>query len=321
MFDATLGDVSGELLHGDEAANPPTAIIGDPGFVVDHGSTLISAPPGSAKSFTGLIIAISLDVGLDYLWPVQQRKTGYVNLERSAASMRYRVTSVNRALDLDPTRPLPFINARGRRLADIQDGMRRFVEKYDLEVLILDSVSRSGFGKLNEDVTANSIMDTMNAQGTTWVGLAHSPRADSSHIFGSVMFEAAQDVGVKLMPQLANEGMTLGVGLTVTQANDLPTGGLSIFALDFDRERGLTGIRRSKASEFPEIAAGGKIALADEIVGYLLQLPGAKDAAPDIAAAIGRRRDEVSRELNRNDRFVNIGKEGKKVLYAVRHHE
>ena len=322
LFAATLGDISGEMMAGDEEGARPMTILGDdPGLVVDHGSTLLFAPPGGAKSYTGVIMGVSMDAGTDFLWPVQQRRVGYVNLERSAPSMRYRLATVNKAMGLDPKRPLPFLNARGRGLVDVRDGMRRFVEKYELEVLILDSISRSGLGKLNEDSTANAIADLMNAQGCTWIGLAHAPRADDSHVFGSVMFEAAQDVGVKLMTQRANDGMTLGVGLTVTQANDLPTGGLSIFALDFDRERGLIRIRRSKASEFPEIAAGKSMSLPNEIESYLLNLPGGRDAAPDIAAAIGRDRGNVSRVLNQSDRFVMTGKEGRKTLFAVRHNE
>ena len=320
LFAATLGEISGEMMAGDEEGGPPVTIIGDPGLVVDGGSTLIYSPPGGGKSYVGKMIAISLDAGHDYLWPVQQRRTGYVNNERSAASMRYRLATVNKAMGLDPTRPLPFLNARGRGLAEIRAGIRQFVEKFELEVVILDSISRSGFGKLNEDSTANSIMDVMNAEtgGGAWVGLAHAPRADSSHIFGSVMFEAAQDVGVRLTSQRANDGMTLGVGLTVTQANDLPTGGLSVFALDFDRERGLIGIRRSKASEFPELAAGKAMSLPDEIEGYLLNLPSGRDAAPDIAAAIGRDRGNVSRVLNTSDRFVSLGKDGRRTVYGVR---
>ena len=319
LFAETLGDVSGEMMAGDEESGRPVTIIGDPAFVVDGGSTLISAPAGKGKSYTGMITAICLDAGLDYLWPVQQRRAGYVNLERSAGSQRYRLATVNKALGLDPRRPLPFLNARGRGLAEIRDGIRRFVEKFELEVLIFDSISRAGLGKLNEDSTANAIMDTMNAaSGGTWIGLAHMPRADSSHIFGSVHFENAQDVGVKLTAQRANGGMTLGIGLTVTQANDLPEGGLSVYALDFDRERGLIAIRRSKASEFPELVAGNSMSLPDEIAGYLLNLPSGRDAAPDIAAAIGQDRGNVSRVLNRDDRFVNLGKAGKKTVYGVR---
>ena len=72
-------------------------------------------------------------------------------------------------------------------------------------------------------------------------------------------------MGVRLLSQPDNNGLTLGIGLKVTKANDLPTGSLSVHALDFDPEVGLIAIRRANASDFPEIMAERGTSKADQI--------------------------------------------------------
>ena len=314
LWDASVEQYAGGLMAGDFSLGPPTRILGD--YLLEQAGTLFYAPPGAGKSYTLLAMAVSADAGVDTLWPVQQRNAGYVNLERAGRSLQYRLAGVNQALGLDPARPLPFLNARGKGLLAVLDGVHKMIETYKLDVVMLDSISRAGFGSLVADDTANEVIDALNGFGTAWGALAHSPRGDDSHIFGSVHFEAGQDVGVKLLSQRSSDGMTLGVGLQVTQANDVRTGGLSFIALDFDERTGLTAIRPSNGREFPDIASQRPLNKADAIAEYLLGV--GKDAAPEIAEAVGYRRDEVSRELSRNSRFVSAGKDGRKLLYAVR---
>ena len=316
LWDASVEQYAGELMAGDLTIGPPTLVLGD--LVIDQGSSIIFAPPGAGKSYVLMGMGVSLDAGISTLWPCQQRNTGYINLERSAHSMQYRLARVNRALGLSPERPLPFLNARGKSLSTVIDGIRKMIEVHELDVIMLDSISRAGSGSLVADDVANSITDSLNSLGTTWAALAHSPRGDSTHLFGSMHFEAAQDIGVQLLSQLSTDGMTLGIGLKVVQANDIRTGGLSFIALAFE-QAGLKAMRSTTGKEFPNIAAQRSLSLADSIASYLVDA--GAEAAPDIAEAIGHRRDAVSRELNSNARFVFVRKEGRKSLYGVRQQE
>ena len=317
LWSASVEEYAGELMAGDLGIGPPTLVLGE--LVIDQGGTIIFAPPGAGKSYTLMAMAVSLDAGVDLLWPVQQRKTGYVNLERGGHSMQYRLAGTNRSLGLPPERPLPFLNARGKSLATVIDGVRKMIEVHELDVIMLDSISRAGSGSLVADDVANSITDSLNSLGETWVALAHSPRGDATHLFGSMHFEAAEDLGIQLLSQISSDGMTVGIGLKVVKANDIKTGGLSFIALDFDEQSGLVAIRSSDGREFPNIAAQHQVSTPDAVAAYLLDV--GKAAAPEIAEAIDRRRETVSRELSSNQRFVSVGRDGKKVLYGVRQQE
>ena len=317
LWGAGVGEQSGELMEGDPDIGPPKVILG--GMIVEDGSAIIFAPPGRGKSFTAMAMAVSQDAGVSRIWACEQRRTGYVNLERSASSMRYRLARVNRALGLDPKRPLPFLNARGRSLMDVLDGVRALIKKHDLQVIWLDSISRAGAGKLVEDSVANSIIDSLNSLGITWAALGHSPRNDESHLFGSMHFDAGADVQVQLLSQLAKDGMTLGIGLKVTKGNDVATGRLTIHALDFDKD-GLVAIRSADGREFPEITAGRKMSLTDEVADYLLATPGGRDSATSIASEIERPRQNVATVLNSN-RFVRLGPDPshpRRILYGIK---
>jgi hypothetical protein len=260
-----------------------------------------------------LIAAVSMDAGCDLVWPVLQRRTLFVNLERSRDSMRHRLACVNRALGLDPTRPLPFLNARGRPLAEIEEGVRRTIMEQEVEVLVLDSISRAGMGDLIEGSTANRVVDLLNSLCPTWLAIAHTPRADESHVYGSVFFEAGQDIGVRLVSQ-PMDGMT-GIGLDVTKANDLPKQPMEIYALEWGPD-GLKAIRSARRHEFPEIEAGKPMSLAQQIEEYLLQV--GKASGTDTAQAIGRSRQNVSATLSGDPRFTVVGKNGRVVLYGVK---
>ena len=314
LWDEAIAEYAGELMAGDLSVGPPNLVLGE--CIIDQGSTIIFSPPGAGKSYTLMTMGVCLDAGIDTLWSCQRRKVGYINLERGPNSQRYRLARVNKALGLAPDRPLAFLNARGKALATVIDGVRKMIEVHELDVIMLDSISRAGSGSLVGDDVANSITDSLNGLETTWVALAHSPRGDSTHLFGSMHFEAAEDIGIQLLSQLSTDGMTLGVGLKIVKANDIRTGGLSLIALDFADQVGLTAIRPSDSTEFPNIASQRKLSKADAIASYLVDA--GATAAPDIADAIGLRRDEVSRELNSNERFMFVGKDGRRSLYGVR---
>ena len=303
---------SGELMAGDPDVGPPRQLIG--AYVVEGGGTLLYAPPGRGKSYIALAMAISLDAGVDAVWPVREAKrTAYVNIERSTPSVKHRLASVNRALGLDPRRPLPFLNARGRSLADVADGVAEMIRRYEIEVVFLDSISRAGMGDLTDGAVANKVIDVLNRLCQTWLAIAHTPRAAEDHVYGSVFFTAGADVEVRLSSQ-TGERVT-GVGLEVTKANDVAKPPLATFARVWGPD-GLEAIRSARRHEFPELEAGRPTSLAEEVAEYLAGV--GKDHATSIANALGRNRQAISTLLNHDQRFVLVERSGRVAYYGVK---
>jgi len=301
IFEKTAGDAS--LL--------PLPFILHP-HVLEGGGTILFGPPGKGKSYVGYLWAVSVDSGCDSLWAVQQTPTAVVNLERSDRSVRGRLGLINNALGLEETRPLAMLNARGKSLVEVERELREMVDSLGIGFVLFDSISRAGLGKMAEDTTGNLIIDMLNRVCPTWAAIGHTPRDDSTHVFGSIMFEAGADVMVQLLSQSTMSKM--GIGLQMTKANDMPLSPLEVFALEFSPV-GLKEVRRAKASEFPELAAGRKMSLKEEVIEYLLNV--GKASATDIADELHRNRSALAQLLSTDKTFVAVGKHGRSVFYAV----
>lgn len=310
LWDAWIGDLKAELLEGDPDIGPPSLLLGS--YIQEGGGTIMFAPPDRGKSYTLITMAVTLDAGMATLWPVKQRNVLVVNLERSRVSVRSRLAHINRALRLKDQRPLAFINARGRSLLQVADAVERSMAERGCDVLFLDSISRTGFGKLKDDDTANAIIDTLNRLAPTWFAIAHTPREDESHTFGSVHFDAGEDIGIQLLTQSGNGVM--GIGLKVVIGKDISKPPMQVIAFEFDGS-GLTAIRPAGQHEFVEIAAGERKPLADEIKEYLLMA--GKATGTEIADAIGRNPSNVRAALRSHPAFLMLAKEGNKVFYGV----
>ena len=324
IWDAHVGKLQvGPMAGGYRAEGTAFAIYP---FVIAGGGTIFFAPPGRGKSFNAMILCVSLDHGA---WGEEERpvptvfdrrrplRSMYVNLERSADSMADRLARVNDALGLEPERPLHFANHRGRSLWDIEDALANHVEREGIEFVMLDSISRAGYGDLNENAPTNRIVDTLNGICPTWGALAHTSRQDEGHIYGSVHFDAGVDIAVKQTTQDDSKG-TLGIGLTVTKGNDVPIGGKPlIYALEFD-QGGLINIRDSRRGEFLLLAAGVQKNLAMQIQELLLQL--GEMTATQIANELGipKQRTHVSEILSQAD-WTTRRKAGKEVFYAIKY--
>ena len=269
VWEVWLSNYSSELMSGD-----PTLVqkFRLKPFAVSDGGTILFARPKSGKSFMALAMAVSVDSGTNKLWQVEEQcNVLYVNLERSPKSMQRRLAQVNRALDVKQNRPLRFLHARGWSFSDISDRIQREVDKYDIRFVVLDSISRSGMGDLNDNRTANRITDALNSiiQGTTergYLAIAHTSW-EEKHVYGSIHFEGAADVMVSVKTS-RNHKKELGVQLEVDRANDITSGiELPMVALEFN-EFGLSGIRESSPEEFPELVPQSNI---ETIRKYLLQ--------------------------------------------------
>ena len=219
---------------------------------------------------------------------------------------------MNQALELDGHRPLLTLNARGRSLSDVQDAIRQAADKHGVEMLALDSISRAGMGDLTENRPVNTIADTLNRLAPTWVGIAHSPRADSTHIYGSVFFDAAADVLVNLSSERTET--EVGVVLRVTKANDITFPAPMCLAYQFDPDVGLVGIRKATVTDFPELS---NPTLADELEGYLLTEAG-EDYSTHIAEVLGKNRSAIASILGKDARFTITKRQGHRTYYGLK---
>jgi hypothetical protein len=245
-----------KLKHSEgEMLTPVDSPVGEliSGMVVEGGGTLLFAPPGRGKSYTAMLQAVSVDSGNSFLFKCKQAKTLFVNLERSAVSIQRRLYRVNLALGLSPTRSLLTLNARGKSLVDVAEAVKSTVQKYGVELVVVDSISRAGAGDLSGNREANEIIDVLNSIAPSWLGIAHSPRVDGQRVYGSVHFDAGADVIVNVISQRKQN--VLGIALKVTKANDLPTGAVWGLAYEFSNESGLISAHTASVTEFPQISA------------------------------------------------------------------
>ena len=191
----------------------------------------------------------------------------------------------------------------------------KIIREKGIDFVMLDSISRSGFGDLNENRPVNAIIDCLNNLCPTWLALGHTPRASEEHVYGSIHFEAGADIVVQLMSE-QKEIDLLGIAMQIVKANDIPKFPVETLAMEFDT-LGLSNIRFAKKWEFPELASKRKTSLEEEILDYLSE--NSKASATQIANATGHSRSKISLLLNHNDKFVQLPKEGKEVLYGIRY--
>ena len=300
------------MMAGDPETPPAKRLLGD--YVLQEGGTIGFGPPGGGKSYTALAMNVSCAWGVEAIWTVHDAWPGlYINVERPAHSMASRLALVNRALGLAPETELAFLNARGRSLSDIYEAAKRTISQYGCKWATYDSISRAGFGSLTQDENANRIMDMLNALVPTWFAIAHSPRADDTHAFGSQMFDAAADLTLQMKAQTASNGYSTGIGMQGIKANDIRLPKLAVHVLEWD-EVGLSGIRRAKRGEFAELEAGERRTREEEAKSNLLSVGEA--TAGDMATALGWGRSRVSELLNAA-RWTRKEKRGKEVYFSV----
>jgi hypothetical protein len=206
------------------------------------------------------------------------------------------------------------MNARGKSLHEVEEAVSRSVKEEGVTVGFLDSISRAGYGDLIDNRVANQTIDIMNGLFPSWVGIAHSPRNDASHMFGSMHFEAGADIIVQLLTEYQDN--RIGVGMQVVKANDMQRPPLGSLGYEFD-DYGVTRIWTPDIQDFPELLAitaqrGG---LTDEVK---LFLKGNGEAnADDISKAIMRSRGAVAKLLAASDQFSIVRREGHKVFYDI----
>lgn len=286
---------------------PPIGFILRP-YILEDAGTIVFAPPGKGKSYLGLIWAVSIDAGISSLWHVKQVPTYYINLERSRSSLERRLYFVNQALGLPVERELWILNARGKNLTEVADAVAQDVQEHGIQLVVVDSLSRAGVGDMNENAPMNRAMDVLNGLGCAWVALGHTPRSDDTHLFGSIMQEAAADVVIQLGSQ--SRQSSLGIGLLMTKKNDLPEQPLEVITLEFEGNH-LASIAHGKKSDFPELATIERGGLPELIEEFILSQEWNLATLGQIATGLGRNSSNLHKVLKADDRFTQVSHNGK----------
>ena len=289
---------------------PPGFLI-EP-FIIRGGGSILFGPPGKGKSYVAMTIALAIDAGLTGMFNVDQGRVLFINLERSAESLQRRLLNINIALGIDETYPLLTLNARGKTLDDIVESVDESIREHDVKLVVLDSISRAGFGDLNDNRPVNKIIDTLNNTCETWLGLAHAPRADATHVYGSVHFDAGADIVIQQVSE--SHERTLGIGLNITKANDVGKHPMKVLGYEFD-DIGLKRIWMPQASEFPELMLARPMSTNDEVFDYLSDTDAA--TAGDIAIALGKSRSMISTILNGDERYYS-SQRGRERVFALK---
>lgn len=287
-------------------------------WIARQAGTILYAPPGSGKSYLAMIMAQSLQYGVST--PVGEvtarARVLYVNLERSAESMRARLGRVNRALGLPVSSRLRFLHARGATLADVADRVADTIADQGVDLVIVDSVSRAGAGSLVEDEVANSIVDTLNSWRVAWLAIAHTAKAEAGSpqrqtVFGSVMQTAAADLVVRITPEEDRPSDSLALSLELVKANDTRRGIARYIVLEMG-EHGLERIRAARSDEVTAVAqrTGDWRAIVRETLRYGPRAVGeiirAAGDDPDDQRTCTRWYKRLSREVAEG-RLVSVG--------------
>ncbi len=297
-----------EVTEPDPDAKPAQMITVKPVPMVEGGGTILYSLPKRGKSQLAIATAVAVDAGLSggIFGADRARPVLYINLERSRQSMLARLARVNRALGLDPRRPLRFVHARGSGLARILSKVRKASRDHGIEVVILDSITRGGFGNLNDGQNANAWIDALNSLKVSWLAIGHSPRPTKEdaqaqqHLYGSVFQDAGADVMVSLVSKPVGTDKLL-VSLKVAEANDFARPPVLDLVYEFDHE-GLIAIRKADAEEAADLEEVKTLTRKQEVLASLRDEGAA--AAGELAKRLDRDRRLVSRDL------ASLSKEG-----------
>lgn len=293
-------------------------------YLLEGGGTITFGPPESGKTYLNLAMAYTIamlhDGPCDHLWRVKHGPVLFVNLERSEDSMKRRSLMVMRALGIQKSNhQLVMINARGSSLPSVLPAAKAYMRRNKGGSVFLDSISRAGYGSMNDDDNANRIIDGLNALGDTWCAIGHTARGANDHVFGSQMFDAGQDVGVQVVKE--RRGNVLGLALRVTKGNDIAQPPIDYIAFEFsdedqDGESYLENIRRAKASEFPELSTSTTKTRLEQLVDWMHTVT--KATTTEAHNATGFPISDVSNWFNHSGKFESAGIEGRNVFYRIR---
>ena len=280
--------------------------------VIEGGMTIMPGQPGSTKSTIALAMAISVDAGIDKLWPIQ--KSGpvvIVNMERSPQSIAGRIGQLNRALGLEGNRPILVFNTHGKKLVEIERTLRELVQNENIYLGVLDSLSRTGLGNLNDNADANVVMDILSDVLPSSLVVAHSPKGEEGKpgrgTFGSNMFVAAADVELNVATHRIGEANTSWTELQINKGNDVGDRKKRWLRIDYGERRDawdrrivshyIESIRTAEPSEVPDFEVEKHLTIEEKIL-RALDDNGPSDVN-EIAELTSLKADSIRSTLNR----------------------
>ena len=99
-------------------------------------------------------------------------------------------------------------------------------------------------------------MDMLNGLGVAWLALAHTPREDEGHAFGSQMFDAAADLAIRMYTEVNTvAGPSLGIALRVTKTNDTGYPDPRLIVFEFNEYGLRNAFRPDNERGFPDLMA------------------------------------------------------------------
>ena len=280
--------------------------------VIEGGMTIMPGQPGSTKSTVALAMAISVDAGIDKLWPIQ--KSGpvvIVNMERSPQSIAGRIGQINRALGLDGNRPILVFNTHGKKLVEIERTLRELVQNENIYLGVLDSLSRTGLGNLPAPAAAHVVMDILSDVLPSSLVVAHSPKGEEGKpgrgTFGSNMFVAAADVELNVATHRIGEENTSWTELQINKGNDVGDRKKRWLRIDYGERRDawdrrivshyIESIRTAEPSEVPDFEVEKHLTIEEKIL-RALDDNGPSDVN-EIAELTSLKADSIRSTLNR----------------------
>ncbi len=312
LWDYQVSSTVPEVMFGDDNITAPKFYLYP--YIMQGGGTILFAAPGRGKSYSALLWAQSINTGTSKFWKVEKSPVLFINLERSRQSLQRRLSNVNRILGLPTDTPLLTFNTRGKSLQDIAPGITKAVNQYGIKLVILDSISRAGYGDLTENRPINAIIDTLSSFSDSWLALGHTTRSSEDHVYGSIMLDAGADLTIQLKSQTI--GHVLGLAFDITKKNDLPDMDIEIWALEFEEWK-LKSLRKANPFEFPDIESKKRPNMMEDIINFILEREGSDATASEIEAALGYNRTNVSNMLNKSGKFTKTRKVKTSQYYGV----
>jgi hypothetical protein len=279
---------------GDGSLLPPMLLPNDPVILFGDG--------GSAKSYLGLALALSVHSGRPYvdLRPTARLRVAYLDFEWNAWPHKRRMQALCGADALPDLLYVPCLSEGP--LSGQVDRLRRILSEHRTQYVVLDSVALACAGPPEDAATA---LDFMQALGQLEVGsclLAHINRSgDEDRPFGSTFWHnsARMTWNVKAHQEPGQDRLDLA--LHCRKVNDGPKP--PSFALHWEFTPSRTTVTRADLRRIPELAGG--LPLKERIAGILAAGP---RTVADLADELETAATTVRRTLTRGEgqRFTRI---------------
>jgi len=263
---------------GDGSLLPPLLLPNDPVIIFGDG--------GSAKSYLGLGLALSVQAGRPYvdLAPTRRMRAAFLDFEWNPWPHRKRMQAL---VGDDPMPGLLYVPCLSEGpLSGQVDRLRGILSEHRIEYVVLDSVALACAGPPED---AAVCLDFFQSLGQLEVGsclVAHVNRSgDEDRPFGSTFWHNSARMTWNVKAHQETDQDQLDLALHCRKVNDGPKP--SSFALHWEFSPTRTTVTRADLRRIPELAGG--LPLKDRISGLLAteqrtvqDLADRLDASPDV---------------------------------------